>query len=135
MPTVTIDWDRDRRFDGYGSSGMPVDIDGRQQAGVKPSELLPLALASCSGTDVVMVLGEWDGVRLDGLTVEASFTQQPDPPWTFRRIRLSYRLRGSGLTDEIVEEAIRRSHDEMCSVSASIRATVTIESSFEILPA
>ena len=133
MPTVTLDWDRDLRFDAYDSKGMPVDIDGRQRSGAKPSELLPLALASCSATDVVLVLGEDERVSLEGLSVEAHSTQQPDPPWTFRRITLHYRLTGTGLTDEIVAEAIRRSHDEMCSVAASLRATVAIESTFEIV--
>jgi putative redox protein len=133
MATVTLDWDRDLRFDAYDSKGSPVDIDGRQQAGAKPSELLPLALASCSATDVVLVLGDDDRVNLTGLSVEARSTQQPDPPWTFRRIRLHYRLSGTGLTGEIVTEAIRRSHEEMCSVAASLRATVAIDSTFEIL--
>jgi putative redox protein len=133
MPTVTLDWDRDLRFDAYDSKGMPVDIDGRQRAGAKPSELLSLALASCSATDMVLVLRDDDRVALDGLSVEARSTQQPDPPWTFRRIQLHYRLSGTGLTGEIVTEAIRRSHEELCSVAASLRATVDIESSFEIL--
>lgn len=134
MATVTLDWDRDLRFDAYDSRGIPVDIDGRQQAGAKPSELLPLALASCSATDVVLVLGDDDRVNLTRLSVDAHSTQQPDPPWTFRRIRLHYRLSGTGLTDEIAAEAIRRSHEELCSVAASLRATVAIDSTFEILP-
>lgn len=127
MPSVSIDWDGDWRFDGYDSKQMPVDIDGRQRAGTKPSDLLPLALAACAGTDLVQLLGD----RLTTLSVEASFTQSPEPPWGFQRFRLSYRLGGTDLAREEVAEAIRRSEQEMCSVAAAI--SVPIESSFEIV--
>lgn len=127
MPSVSIDWDGDWRFDGYDSKQMPVDIDGRQRVGTKPSDLLPMALAACAGTDLVQLLGD----RLTTLSVEASFTQSPEPPWAFQRFRLSYRLGGTDLTRDEVAEAIRRSEQEMCSVAAAI--SVPIESSFEIV--
>lgn len=127
MPRISIDWDRDWRFDGYDSKNMPVDIDGHQQLGAKPSDLLPMALAACSGTDLVQLLGS----QLRSLSVEASFTQNTEPPWGFQRIRLHYTVAGDDLTDAIVEEAIRKSEHEMCSVAASI--SVPLESSFEIV--
>ncbi len=131
MPAVTVDWSEGWLFDGYDSKGMPVDIDGKQKLGSKPSDLLPMALAACSATDLVIVLGESEG-KLTGLRVEASYTQEPDPPWKFRRIRMHYTVTGHGLTDAAVAEAIRRSEEEMCSVAASLRGSVAIESSFEL---
>lgn len=126
MPSIKVEWDRDWRFDGYDSRLMPVDIDGKQDLGAKPSDLLPMALAACSGTDLVQLLGD----RLTSLTVEASFTQKPEPPWTFQRIRLHYAIEGRDLTPDEVAEAIRRSEQEMCSVAASI--SVPIDSSFTL---
>ena len=58
MPSITIDWDDDWRFDGYDTRSMPVDIDGQQRLGAKPFDLLPMALAACSGTDLVQLLGD-----------------------------------------------------------------------------
>ncbi len=132
MASVSIDWAGEWRFDGYDSKDMPVDVDGLQRLGVKPSDLLPLSLAACSGTDLVMLLDETDGVALASLRIDASYTQQPTPPYTFTRIRLHYVLTGAGLSDDLAAEAIRRSEDELCSVAASIRPTVQIESTFEI---
>ncbi len=126
MPSIKVEWDRDWRFDGYDSRLMPVDIDGKQDLGAKPSDLLPMALAACSGTDLVQLLGD----RLASLTVEASFTQKPEPPWTFQRIRLHYAIEGRDLTPDEVAEAIRRSEQEMCSVAASI--SVPVDSSFTL---
>ena len=131
MPAVKVDWSGGWQFDGYDSKSMPVEIDGQQKLGSKPSDLLPMALAACSATDLVIQFDEGEG-ELTSLRVEAHYTQQPDPPWTFQRIKLHYTVVGKGLTDETVAAAIEKSEHELCSVAASLRGTVTIESSFEL---
>jgi putative redox protein len=131
MGEVGVEWRGSWVFDGADSKGMPIDVDGRQEIGAKPSDLLPVALAACSATDVVQVLGEGDG-ELESLSVRARATQDADPPWAFRRIRLHYEVAGRGLTDEMVADAIRRSEEEMCSVAATLRGNVAIESTFEL---
>ena len=128
MPKISITWDQGRRFDGYDSKGMPVDVDGDQRLGVKPSDLLPMALAACSATDLVELIGD----RIVDLAVQATYTQKPEPPWGFQRIRLHYTITGRGLTEGDVAEAIRRSEQEMCSVAASI--SVPVESTFDLSP-
>ena len=133
MASITADWQGEMVFDVIDDAGIPVDVDGSQRIGVKPSQLLPMALATCSGVDVVQVLAEGPA-RLASLTVTARSFQDPDPPWIFTRIKVHYRVGGTGLTDEIVAEAIHRSHTEMCSVAATIQATTQIESTFEIVP-
>ncbi len=129
MAAVTVTWEGQLRFDGTDSKGIPVDIDGRQALGVRPSHLLPMALASCSGVDLVSQLGE----NLTGLSIEVTFTKEPDPPWKFQRFRLHYRVTGQALTADQVEDAIHRSHTEMCSVAAVIRGNVPIETTFELV--
>lgn len=131
MPKVKINWAGGWSFDGYDSKNMPVDIDGTQRLGVKPSDLLPIALAACSATDLVIQFEE-QGIALQSLAVETQFTQQPDPPWTFKRVRLHYTLAGTGLTEQNVAAAIEKSENELCSVAASLRATVAIESTFDL---
>ena len=128
MAAVTITWEDGLRFDGIDSKGIPVDIDGRQELGVRPSDLLPMALASCSGVDLVNQLGE----SLRGLEIGVSFTKEPEPPWKFQRFRLHYRVSGPDLTTDQVEAAIHRSHVDMCSVAAAIRGNVPVETTFEL---
>ena len=128
MAGVTVTWEGQLRFDGVDSKGIPVDIDGRQDLGVRPSDLLPMALASCSGVDLVSQLGE----RMDSLSIQVAFTKEPDPPWKFQRFRLHYAVSGSSLEAEEVEAAIHRSHEEMCSVAAAIHGNVPVETSFEV---
>ncbi len=129
MAAVTVTWEGQRRFDGTDSKGIPVDIDGSQELGVRPSDLLPMALASCSGVDLVSQLGD----DLAGLSIEVAFTKEPDPPWKFQRFRLHYRVAGRALTADQVEAAIHRSHTEMCSVAVAVRGNVPIETTFELV--
>lgn len=131
MPKINVQWQGGWRFDGHDSKGMPVDIDGTQQLGVKPSDLLPIALAACSATDLVVQFTEL-GVDLASLRVDASYSQRPDAPWTFQRVRLHYEIVATGLGEDDVAEAIRRSEHELCSVASSVRPTVTIQSTFEL---
>jgi len=131
MASVRITWEGQLRFDGTDSKGIPVDIDGRQDLGVRPSDLLPMALASCSGVDVVSQLGD---DALTALSIEVTYNKEPDPPWKFQRFRLHYRLSGPSLTADRVEAAIHRSHTEMCSVAAAVRGNVPIETTFELVP-
>ncbi len=131
MPKINVQWQGGWRFDGHDSKGMPVDIDGTQHLGVKPSDLLPIALAACSATDLVIQIAEM-GTELTSLRVDASYSQQPDAPWTFQRVRLHYEIVAAGLKEEDVARAIVRSEEELCSVAASVRPTVTIESTFEL---
>lgn len=128
MAAVIITWEGQLRFDGIDSKDIPVDIDGRQELGVRPSDLLPMALASCSGVDLVSQLGE----SLTALSIKVSFNKEPDPPWSFQRFRLHYRVSGPSLTTAQVEQAIHRSHTEMCSVAVAIRGNVPVETSFEL---
>jgi len=100
---------------------------------MNPSDLLLVALASCTAVDVVSILRKKRQL-LTRLEILADGEQDADPPWRFRRIRLIYRLRGKKLTPEAVGRAIELSETRYCSVSASLRPQVEITTSFEILP-
>jgi putative redox protein len=56
-----------------------------------------------------------------------------NPPWTFRKIALRFRLSGKGLTEKDVAQAIKLSHEKYCSVAATVRATAQITTEFEIV--
>ena len=130
MASVSLTWGGDRRFDAVDRDGMPVDVDAEATLGVRPSDLLPMALAGCSGVDVLSLLGS-DRVRELQITVR--YTKQPDPPWRFQRFRMHYRVGGHGITEEEVIDAVHRSHEEMCSVSHAIRGNVPVETTVEVI--
>jgi len=52
--------------------------------------------------------------------------QQPDAPWTFRRIELRFTVRGRSLDRERVERAVELSVERYCSVLSTIREAASV---------
>ncbi|MBN1439201.1 MAG: OsmC family protein [Anaerolineales bacterium] len=136
MSEVRLDWLRGKTFVGTDSTRHAVVLSSSDESngtGMKPSDLLLLAVASCASVDVIEILNKKRQAP-DGMEVHVEGTQDPDPPWTFRSIRMRFLLRGENLQPSAVEQAIRLAEGKYCSVSATIRATAEISTSFEIQP-
>lgn len=133
MGTATIRWLSGKTFIGTDSTNHSVVISTPDEGiGMKPSELLLVALASCTAVDVVEILRK-KRIELTWLEISASGEQQPDPPWTFRKVHLTYRIRGAGLTPEAAEMAVRLSEEKYCSVASTVRGTAEITTEIVIL--
>lgn len=104
--------------------------DGNQFIGVKPSDLLLLAAASCSAHDVIEILLK-QREPLANLVVECEGDQKPEPPYNFTRLHLHYKVKGA-VDPEKLKRAIQLSEDKYCSVLATLRSGVPISSDFEI---
>src|SRR5512135_1024095 len=130
--TTTLHWLSGKRFVGIDSTNHSVVLSSKDEGvGVRPSDMLLIALASCTAVDVVEILAK-KRMPLDSMEVITTGEQDADPPWTFRKIHLKYRLSGKGLTDKAVEQAIQLSEEKYCSVAATVRATAEITTEFEI---
>ena len=135
MGSATVKWIGGLDFVGIGSNNHSVVLSGAKEAvGVSPSEMLLVALAACSSVDVVEILAK-KRMPLSFMEVLVSSENDPDPPWTFRKIRVTYRLAGKDLTEKAVSQAIALSQEKYCSVTATVRGTAEIVTDFEILSA
>ena len=133
MGTATVKWIGGKQFVGIDSTHHSVVLSTPDEGvGIKPSELLLLAVASCSAVDVVEIL-EKKRMPLTHLEISVSGEQDQDPPWTFRKIHIHYRIGGKNLTEKAVSQAIQLSEEKYCSVAATIRPTAQIITEFEIL--
>jgi len=133
MGTATVKWIGGKQFVGIDSTCHSVVLSTADEGvGVKPSELLLIAVASCSAVDVVDILQQ-KRMHLASLDISVTGEQEADPPWTYRRIRIHYRLSGLDLTEKAVSQAIELSQTKYCSVAATIRDTAEIITDFEIL--
>jgi putative redox protein len=133
MGTTIVKWIEGKQFIGIDSTNHSVVLSTPSEGiGIKPSDLLPIAVASCTAVDVVEILAK-KRTPISYLEISATGEQETEGPWTFRKIHLHFKLKGKNLTDKTVEQAIQLSQEKYCSVAATIRPTAQITSDFEIL--
>jgi putative redox protein len=131
--TATVQWLSGKRFVGIDSTNHSVVLSSADEGvGVKPSDMLLIALATCCAVDVVDILAK-KRMPIASMEITTTGEQDADPPWTFRKIHLKCRLSGAGLTEKAVEQAVQLAEEKYCSVAATLRATVEITTEFQII--
>jgi putative redox protein len=86
---------------------------------MRPSELIPLALAGCTAFDVISILRKKrQDVR--GYSVEASGTQMEGHPNAFTRIDVVHVVEGVGVDVDAVSRAIELSVTKYCAVGSTL---------------
>ena len=133
MPDVSVQWVCGHQFVGTDDTGHSVVLSGsKDQGGVKPSQMLLVALASCTGVDVVDIMAK-KRQPLSDLKIEVTGDRDPEPPWAYRRIRVHYIASGRHISEQALEKAIELSERKYCSVAATIRGVARIATSFEVM--
>jgi putative redox protein len=135
MAEVELRWTQKLQFVGTDSTRHAIVLSAANEenrTGVKPSDLLLMALGGCTAVDVVEILQK-KRQKLTGLTVHVSGEQDADPPWTFRRIHLLYEVHGHGLGAKAVEQAVALSEDKYCSVRATLEGKVAFSREVRIV--
>jgi putative redox protein len=130
----TLVWLRQEQFVGFDGAGHPVVVsnqDPENAVGLKPTDLLMLALASCSAVDLVRILAKQRQV-VTGLEIGVSGKQEAEPPWPFTSMHVIYRVRGRALDGDGVRRAVELAEGKYCSVAASLRPQVTITHAIEL---
>lgn len=122
---ITLAWDRDLIFRGGADAGPQVVIDGDNAAGPGPMLSLLLAAASCSGSDVVVILQKMR-IALREFRIEASGVRREQEPRRYTAIHLDYHLTGEGLDETRARRAIDLSLEKYCSVVASLAPDIKI---------
>ena len=134
MASANIRWVSGKQFIGTDSTKHSVVLSTPDEGvGMKPSELLLVALASCTAVDVVDIMAK-KRTPLSSLEIQTSAVQDDDAPWTFRKFHLKYIVKGKGLTEKSVEQAINLSEEKYCSVAATVRGVAEVTTEYEILP-
>jgi putative redox protein len=135
--TVHLKWIDATLMAGMDSRGRSIVIGTDLQAqpewlGVKASDLLLLAAASCSTYDVINILSK-QREPLKRLEVACSGQQLTQPPYIFVRIHLHYIATGP-VDPQKLEKAILLSEEKYCSVVNTLRPSVEITHDYEIIP-
>lgn len=118
-------------------SGHLLTMDGAADGGgrnlaPRPMETVLAGAGGCTAYDVVLILkrGRHDVQSCQvRLTTERAVTD----PKVFTKIHMHFLVSGQDLTQEVVERAVKLSHDKYCSASIMLGKTADITTSIELI--
>lgn len=135
MSQVTLKWVEAHLMVGTDSRGTSVVIGMSDQSsntkGLKASDLLLLAAASCSMYDVVDILTKQRQPFRD-IQVVCHGNQLKDPPYSFTDVHVHYVVYGD-VEEEKVQRAIRLSQEKYCSVITTLVKAIPVTYDYEII--
>ncbi|SPJ16974.1 Protein YhfA [Burkholderiales bacterium] len=118
-------------------SGHIVAMDGAADGGgrnlaPRPMELVLAGTGGCTAYDVVLILkrGRHD-VR--GCEVRLLAERASSDPKIFTRIAFHFVVTGRSLSQEVVERAVRLSHEKYCSATAMLEKSAKIDVTVEVV--
>jgi len=118
-------------------SGHAVVMDGAPEGGgrnlgPRPMEMVLLGTGGCTAYDVVLILRK-SGQDIRGCDVRLVAERADTDPKVFTRINFHFVVRGRALKPNLVERAIKLSHDKYCSASAMLAKTAELSMDWEIV--
>lgn len=124
------------QFRGENEAGLTATMDASEQfggegTGVKPMELLLMALAGCSGMDVVEILRK-KKQDVTGYEINVSGERREDHPRVFTHITVEHVVRGHDIDPGAVQRAVELSTDKYCSVIGMLKEVAKIDVTFRI---
>ncbi|HXJ08547.1 MAG TPA: OsmC family protein [Burkholderiales bacterium] len=133
----TVRWTSGMTFLAETGSGHVAAMDGAPDGGgqnlaPRPMEMVLVGTGGCTAYDVVVILKK-SGQPVTGCEVKLTSERAATDPKVFTRIHMQFTVRGRGLKRNVVEHAIRLSHDKYCSASIMLGKTAEITTGFEIV--
>jgi putative redox protein len=133
---VNVTWKNNMSFDAQvGDHTIRLDAaldGGGNNEGPRPKALLMVALAGCTGMDVVSILKKMQ-VELTYFNLRIEGISRDDHPKKFMSMKVIYEFKGPHLVYEKLEKAVNLSVDKYCGVSANLRDSMELSHEIRIL--
>ena len=122
---ITLRWREALEFEAAAPGRPPVVVDANSAVAASPVELLLAAAASCTASDVVLILQK-QRVVLRGLEVLAQGTRRAEQPRRYTALHFVFTVTGEGADEAKARRAIDLSLEKYCSVVASLAPDIRI---------
>lgn len=137
MSRAKVTYVQGLQFVGEATSGHAIVMDGDPEVGghdtgLRPTELLLVALGGCSGMDVISILTK-KRQEVTGLEITLKGDRPDQHPKKFTAINLEFVVKGKNLSEEAVKRAIDLSMNKYCSVKFTLEGTAKISFSYKII--
>ncbi len=120
--SINAEWKGKMAFDvKMGDHTITLDADeklGGENKGVRPKPLMMVALAGCTGMDVVSILKKMR-VEFEGLNVRVEGDITEEHPKQFNKMKVIYEFKGKDLPLAKLQKAVNLSETRYCGVRAS----------------
>jgi putative redox protein len=134
--SINVKWLEAMSFEAdVAGHKIALDADpefGGKSKGPKPKPLMMVALAGCTGMDIVSLLNKMRVEYEDlNIIVEGDLTEEH--PKHFTKMKVIYELKGKNIDIKKVEKAVDLSRDKYCGVSYSYKGVMDIKYEIRIL--
>jgi putative redox protein len=134
---ATVKWVDGMMFVGESGSGHAVVIDGPpdhggRNMGMRPMEMILMAVGSCSSFDVMQILQKGRN-NVTSCVAKISGERVDAVPSVFSKIHLHFIVTGKDLKLATVERAVKLSAEKYCSASIMLSKAVDITHDFEVI--
>jgi len=134
--TIHIDWQGDMKFetelDGHKLTIDAAPESGGTNKGPRPKPLMLVALAGCTGMDVVSILKKMR-VELDGFKVWVEAEQTEEHPKHYSSMKIIYEFKGKDLPMDKLEKAVSLSEERYCGVSAVYKKAIPVTAEIRVV--
>jgi putative redox protein len=133
----TVRWGDGMTFMAETGSGHLVAMDGAPEGGgrdlaPRPMEVVLAGAGGCTAYDVVVILKK-SGQDVTGCEVKLTAERATSDPKVFTRVHYRFVVRGRNLKKNLVEQAVRLTHEKYCSATAILGKTAEITKEFEVI--
>lgn len=134
--SISCKWRGDMSFEG-DIEGFKMIMDAGEESGGKhqgprPKTMVLVALAGCTGMDVIPILKK---MRVEpsyfNMKVDAEVAEEH--PKAFKKIHIIYEFRGTDLPLDKLQKAVSLSQERYCAVSAMLKKSAEVTSEIQIL--
>jgi putative redox protein len=135
----TVRWSDGMSFVAETGSGHLVTMDGAPDGGgrnlaPRPMETVLAGAGGCTAYDVVVILKK-NNQDVENCEVKLTAERAAADPKVFTKIHYHFVVRGRNLKHNLVEQAVRLSHEKYCSATAILAKTAAITRELEIVDA
>lgn len=119
--------------DGHKILVDAKEEQGGSNKGPRPKPLMMVALAGCTGMDVVSILKKMR-VEPDDFNIRIDGELSEEHPKRFTKMHIIYEFTGKDLPMDKLEKAIDLSQERYCGVSVSYKEVMEISHEIKIIP-
>jgi len=134
--SINAKWKGNMAFEAeVAGHKIMLDADenfGGQNSGARPKQLMMVALAGCTGMDVVSILKKMK-IEFDDLNIRVEGDLTEEHPKHYEKMKVIYEFTGKDLPLDKIQKAVTLSEEKYCGVRASYIKAMEVSSEIIII--